>query len=368
MIVFRYLLKEVALALAVWTVSFLFLFLALSFLKASELVLGSAVRWYDIVRLIGYLLPQFVVQALPISFLLALLLSFGRLSEDNELKALQASGLSPARLMLVPVLIGAAASVLLTVLAFSAQPWAARRLKSVVLEVIEKNVIGDVKAKTFYEGVLGLTLYAETVPQTGPWRNVLVFNEADQQGQWLTLATQGQLVPSSEAPGNIEFQLLEGEMHRATSRDDEYSVLRFARARVLGGIGEAVSRGNSLRFSREESTPVDLWNEIVSAERTGAATAALLVSFHWRLAQLVMPLAFALVGTALCFVKRSQGRGLSVLLTLVCYVSYYVLGRVLTQLGERGAVPPVLAGHLGNVIFLGLGLYGLRVALRRGAA
>ncbi len=102
MILARYLLKELLVPLVVW-VAFLFLLLfVMQFLRGTEVLLGSAVTLGDIGRLILYLAPHFLVMALPIAFLLAILLGLGRLSEDRELTALQALGISPTQLLAGP--------------------------------------------------------------------------------------------------------------------------------------------------------------------------------------------------------------------------------------------------------------------------
>jgi lipopolysaccharide export system permease protein len=368
MIVFRSILKEVAVSLGMWTGLLMVLFCALAFLRASDVILGSAVDLLDIGRLFAALMPQFVVQSLPISFLLALLLGFGRLSEDNELKALQAAGYSPLQFIGAPLVLGTAVTLALALLAFTVQPWGARQLRTIVVGVIEKNVIGDVKARTFYEGIMGMTLYAEEVPQSGPWKNILLFTDYNVEGQWLSLAQEGQVVPSTQTAGVIEFQLKNGTSHRVAASGVEYSVAQFARARLLGGVGEAVSRTNTFHYSREEMTPADLWRSVEEKRAAKEVSLPTEVSFHWRIGQLLMPLAFTFIGTALSLLKRAQGRSFAVMMTLSCYVIYYVAGRMLTQLGERGAVSPWIVGQLVNVSFLALGACGIALSIRRGVA
>ena len=73
----RYLLRELLVPLGVW-VAFMFLLLfVMQFLRGTDVLLGSAVRADDIGRLLLYLAPHFLVMALPIAFLLAILLGLG---------------------------------------------------------------------------------------------------------------------------------------------------------------------------------------------------------------------------------------------------------------------------------------------------
>ncbi len=85
--------------------------------------------------LILLLLPSFLVLTIPMAFLLAVLLAFGRLSNDNEITILKACGLSLSAL-LPPVLLTAAAAALLTLfISVVAVPWGNTGFKQMTMDV-----------------------------------------------------------------------------------------------------------------------------------------------------------------------------------------------------------------------------------------
>ncbi|HMK73287.1 MAG TPA: LptF/LptG family permease, partial [Myxococcaceae bacterium] len=91
----RAVLRELGGPLAVW-VAFLFLLLfVMQFLRGTDVLLGSAVTVGDYIRLAVNLSPHFLVMALPVGLLLAVLLGLGRMAEDRELLALGALGSPP---------------------------------------------------------------------------------------------------------------------------------------------------------------------------------------------------------------------------------------------------------------------------------
>ncbi|RYZ40410.1 MAG: YjgP/YjgQ family permease [Myxococcaceae bacterium] len=153
----RYLLKELLVPLGVW-VAFMFLLLfVMQFLRGTDVLLGSAVTLSDLGRLVAYLAPHFLVMALPIAFLLAILLGLGRLGEDRELTSLQALGISPLQLLAAPLGVGLALSAFMVLLTSTVEPWGLTGVKELVGEVIQKNVAGDVKSGVFYEDLSDLT-------------------------------------------------------------------------------------------------------------------------------------------------------------------------------------------------------------------
>src|SRR5260370_16161662 len=112
----------------------------MQFLRGADVLLGSAVTAGDMGRVIFYLTPHFVVMALPIAFLLCLLLGLGRLSEDRELIALQALGVGHLQLLILPLALAVLLGALMLAFSFSAEPWGLTAVKGVVNDVIKRNV------------------------------------------------------------------------------------------------------------------------------------------------------------------------------------------------------------------------------------
>jgi lipopolysaccharide export system permease protein len=352
----RYLLKELLVPLVVW-VAFLFLLLfVMQFLRGTDVLLGSAIRADDIGRLILYLGPHFLVMALPIAFLLAILLGMGRMSEDRELMALQALGVGPLQLLAAPVVVSVGLSGLMVLLACTAEPWGLSSVRDLVNEVIKKNVAGDVKSGVFYEDLSDLTLYAERVdPEGGQWTHVLLHDDRDPNNPMLVLANRGQV--STQGRGEaMRLELEAGEVHRASSASTDYSVIRFERGEIAVGLS-GMGRKNKFRSPKEEMTPGELLQAADDAERNGGDPRPFLMSLHSRLGNAVAPLAFALMGTPLAIGRRQSGRAWGYLLTLGGYVLFYLLSRAFEHMGVQGKMPIVLAGQLPNVVFMAVGAF-----------
>jgi lipopolysaccharide export system permease protein len=305
-------------------------------------------------QLIAYLTPHFLVMALPIAFLLAILLGLGRLSEDRELTALQALGVSPLRLLAAPLAVGAGLGGLMVLLTFTAQPWGLSGVRDLVNEVIKKNVVGDVKSGVFYEDISDLTLYAEQVStDEGRWTNVLLHDDRDPSSPLLVLAHGGQVSTSGQGEA-MRLALSQGEVHRANRSQEDYTVIHFEGSDITVGLG-GVSRRNRFRSPKEEMTPGELLRAAEDAERSGSDPRPFLMSLHSRLGNAVAPLSFAILGTPLAIGRRQAGRAWGYLLTLGGYVLFYLLSRAFEHLGAQGKLSPLLAGQLANVLFIALG-------------
>lgn len=81
-----------------------------------------------------------------------------------------------------------------------------------------------------------------------------------------------------------------------------------------------------------------------------------MVSFHRRFAAPAACLVFILIGTPLAIRVRRSGRGISIGLTMLLAMSYYVLMISGQGLGNNGTIPPFLASWLPNLVLGSVGL------------
>ena len=103
-IIDRYVWKELLVPFLLGIFVFTFLLLLDKIFDLTDLIINKGVPIPLVILLLTYILPAFLVLTIPIGFLLAILVAFGRLSADMEIVALKASGVSPLRL-LRPVLV-----------------------------------------------------------------------------------------------------------------------------------------------------------------------------------------------------------------------------------------------------------------------
>ena len=361
----RYCLREVLSPLLAWVGLLWVMLFVMSFLRGTDVLLGSTITALDFARFLAWLSPQFFVQAAPIAFLLAVLLGLGRLAEDGELRAMSALGVAPRSLLWGPLLLALGLSAVMTVLAFTAQPWGLKAVRLAATELIKRNLAGDVRAGVFHEEVADVTLYAEGV-DGHRWNKVVVFDGRDPAAPLLVLAQAGEVKPGIPEDETLELLLEHGEVHRASAASDEYAVASFDRAAIGLQVGNNIFLKNRFRSPREEQSPTELLEAGGEAQAHGESSRPFDVAFHWRLGQVAMPLAFACIGVPLALGRRG-GRSRSFLLTLAAYVGYYLIARSCVSMGERGVVPALLAGQLPNLLFIAAGLLGLSWITRRAA-
>lgn len=362
----RYVLKELIVPLAIW-LGFLFVLLfVMQFLRATEVLLGSAVTVQDVARLMLYLGPHFLVMAIPVAFLLAILLGLGRLGDDREIAAMSALGIGPLQLAVVPIIIGLILGALTLALAVNAEPRGLTEVKGLVNEIIKKNIVGDVKPGIFYEDLTNLTVYAEGVDKgRGQWRNVLIHDDREPASPLLVLAREGRVNAAGRGEW-LKIALNDGKVHRANRATSDYTIVGFERAEINVGVESRLK--NRFRSPREEMTPEELWQAAEEERVSGQNPRPYLVAFYSRFSLALTPVAFALLGTPLALTGRRGGRARGVLVTIFAYVGYYVLSRAFENLATKSTFPIPLAVLLPSVLIASAGAFFLMRAGREGVS
>lgn len=119
----------------------------------------SQISWRELGRFTLLLIPYVAAYSLPMGVLTGVLLTLGRLSAENEITAMRASGLSMARIA-VPVLalglIGAAVAVPTN---FVWMPWSALRKERVLTDIVRANPLSEIVPRTFIYNFPGLVVY-----------------------------------------------------------------------------------------------------------------------------------------------------------------------------------------------------------------
>ena len=111
----------------------IFIILATKMLSITDLIVSRGVHVAQVVGMVVYLLPDIIAFALPAATLIAVVVAFLRLSADNEVVALESSGISIYQ-MLSPVVVLSFFGLLIAVMvSVIAVPWGNRSFKNLVL-------------------------------------------------------------------------------------------------------------------------------------------------------------------------------------------------------------------------------------------
>jgi lipopolysaccharide export system permease protein len=361
----RYLGKEILLPFVAGLLFLTQLLLATQLLAQADVLFGSGVALLDVLAILAALMPHVLGYVLPIAFLLGGVLGVGRLAEDREVVALGAAGISPARLVRVPLALGVAAAALGLWLSLSLEPAGLAAARVRLNEIVKRNVTNDVRAGTFYDQIPGYTLYAERVGKGG-WENVLISDRSNPAAPVLALAREGRLEPVGIGQ-EMKLVLDGGELHREDAEAGEYVTAEFRHAELVVGLGTALTDRNVLARSAREMNVATMRARVAAERARGDAAQARRFEgyLHRRFAQPLAVIPFALLAVPLG-ASRRVGRGFAIGATLLVVVAHYVLLRGGEVLAQRGALPAALALQLPTLVLSALAIALVALQSRRG--
>src|SRR3989339_414560 len=95
-----YILKEMLPVFLIGLMTFTVILLMDKILKLIEMIVSRGASLSQILKLLFFISPSFLIFTIPTAVLLGTLISFGRLSGDSEITAFKASGMSLYQLFL----------------------------------------------------------------------------------------------------------------------------------------------------------------------------------------------------------------------------------------------------------------------------
>ncbi|HLO27279.1 MAG TPA: LPS export ABC transporter permease LptF [Geobacteraceae bacterium] len=310
----------------------------------------------DILRMIAYLLPFFSMVTIPMSFLLSLLLAFGRLSADSEITAMKASGVGLYSL-LPPVLTCAFLTYLATTfITVYALPWGNTSFKNLLLEIISTRATLNLKERVFNDDFPGLVIYVDRFDQKqNILAGILIQDERDPKDPSTIFADEG-VIATEPGTKILRLSLNNGSIHRSHGTTD-YRLLEFRNYDLTINLAQA---GKEIIKNELDMTLTELNEALRTHPADDKVRRDFLIEWHRRFALPVACFVFALIGVPLGIQNHRSGKAAGFTVSIGVILLYYIVLSAGKTLGQKGTVPPVIAVWTPDLLFLLAGIYLFR--------
>lgn len=356
-VLYRYIFKELFQPFFLSIVFLTFVFLMTRILDITDMVVNYRVSLWTIARLLFYSMPFFLEFIIPMSVMMATLLTFLRLSGDNEIVALKAGGLSLYTL-LPPVLMFCLVGCLMTAfMAIYGLPHGRMASKRLALEAIVDNVNVGLKERTFNDRFDGVMLYVNKIDhEKNELSNIFIEDSRDAGIVTTITAPQGHLRAEKEK-FKFHLRLYNGGINQVNPKTKTSHTLTFGAYDIALQLKNPADAIAGAAKDEEEMSIPELRRYIADhASQKDAQYFLTLMELHKKFS---IPLAcFALgllampLGIQSRFSKRSFGIGLGMLF----FILYYMLLSAGWVFGEAGVYPPFIGMWVPNVVMAAIGV------------
>lgn len=361
---YRYLMKELFPSFLLGVVGFTFILLTGRILQLTELFVNKGIPLGFILKLLYFLLPSFLVLTIPMATLLSVLLAFNRLSGDNEITALKASGVSLYQ-MTPPVLLLALTTTLATTfLSLYSLPRANQASRSLLYEMASSRAHAGVRERVFNDDFEGLVLYVERVtPRTFQWENVFISDSRNAAETHTIIARQG-MVLSDPHLLIVTLRLKNGAIHKLGDQPNAYQKIDFNTYDLRLDLKTGLKEKKSGEKHPAEMSLSELADAVQALRSKKADFKPQMIKIHEKFSIPFACLVFGIIGIPLGLQSRTSraGRSIGFAWSIGVLLIYYLLTNAGTSLAERGVIQLEVGMWAANAIFLGFGIYLLNKA------
>jgi LPS export ABC transporter permease LptF/LPS export ABC transporter permease LptG len=360
----RYVIRSVIPPFLMTLLVFTFMLVLPFLVGLAEKLISKGVAATTVLSLMLTLVPQALAVSIPMSLLVGLLVGLGRLSSDREWVALQACGVSVARVLRPVMVLGVVGMAATLYVYVWAVPDANQTSREITYSIVAQRVEGEVKPRVFFEDFSNRVLFVRDVPSGGGgWRDVFLADTTHPENPIVYLADRGHMVLDRNQR-TVELVLDDGTQH--TSKADapqDYSVARFKQL-VLSLDPETVFPRTGPPKGDREMTIAELRTLMGSLKKQRISTHNAEMEIQKKFSIPFACVVFALLGAAFGLTNRRDAKFASFVQGIgVIYVYYVILGNA--QSAAKGAwVSPWLATWIPNIVLGGVGLLLLNPRIR----
>lgn len=316
-----------------------------------------------------FIIVPFISIAIPMSYLFAVVLTFGRLSADGEYAALLAAGFSLRRAARPVLIVGAILYLVAATCALNLEAWGRREFVQFFYRKTQTELDNLVRYKlqagVFIDDFLGYVLYAEKIsPDRTRLENVLL---APARGSGFTMLAPSGGITGSVETGDLRLSLEFGVAYASKSLPDEsLSLLKFDRATIdiLRIFREQIIGADAAEDDFRSFRPTELFKFVSELKATPKRSdeqesiyrrARFLL--HQRIGAPFATITFALFGMVLGISDPRRGKSSAYVGAIVTVIAGYVFMIGFQWLAEHGRFPAPLAAWAPNVLLFGLGAF-----------
>ena len=261
MILFRHIIREHLLPFLYSLGILVFIFILQYAIQILNQIISRGLDAGVVLEIFVINLGWIIALAVPAAVLAATLMAFGRMSADNEIVAVKASGLNLYHL-LTPVLSAAALfCVLLIYFNNLILPDANHRTANLMSAVSRKKPAAFIEPDVLIKDFEHYAIHVKDVDgRTGKLWGIKIFSEVPGEGPSTTLADSG-VIRQTPDGGHLRLTLHHGETHTVgTENEEDYFVARFDRQVLfIKNVDSELRRDDSgHRGDREKSSTMML--------------------------------------------------------------------------------------------------------------
>ena len=358
-IINRYIFKELLFPFAISLFFLTFVFLMTRIPEITNMVVNYNADISSVVLMVIYTLPRFLEFTIPMSVMISVLLTFMRMSGENEILALKNAGVSLYKL-LPPVLAFCFLGIFLTmwVTVFGVS-WGKLSLKKKSIEIASSSMDVALQERQFNSKLEDVMIYVSHVDmRTKALKDVFIEDRRAKGIISISVSPSGELI-HIEDENIYTIRLYNGMINQVDIDEGSVSTIKFGNYDINIDLANINKKNKKISKDLDERNLFELMRFVKSGVKDKKQLNAVMLELHEKLSIPFACLALGVLafplGIQSMSLRRSSGFGLGIFFFLL----YYFLLAAGWSAGENGNYPPLISMWMPNLIMGGTGIFFL---------
>jgi lipopolysaccharide export system permease protein len=345
-----YIFKEMVPTFIAGLILFTFIVLAGRVLQLTEWMVNHGTDISQVLLIIVYTIPYVLFFTLPMATLLASLIAFSRLNEDNEILALKSSGISLYQILPPVATFSVISYILASFTAIYLFPAGNHSMSTLLFEIAQSNTSIGIKQGVFNDNIPNIVLYANNIsPHDHSMEGVFIFDERDPSISNTIIAQKG-IIMSDPKKMSINLHLIDGSSFMVSKDFTSSKKLQFTSYDLRIELEDIMRKFSSRMKSEKEMSIAELRSHLNKVKQGTVRHNILLIELQRKFSIPFACLLLGVIGFPLGLMMRATRRSWGIALSIGIFVVYYILLSAADSLGETGTLNPVIAMWVPNMV------------------
>lgn len=344
--IFRQLLSPFLISLFFLT----FVFLMTRIPEITNLVVNYDADISSVILMIVFTIPRFLEFTIPMSVMISVLLTFMKMSGDNEIIAIKGAGTSIYKL-LPPVAVFCTLSMILTmVITVFGVSWGKLSIKEKTIELARTSIDAALQERQFNSALKNIMIYIGSVNmKTRELKNVFIEDRRTKGVISQSIAPAGRLVGLKDQ-GMYTIKLYDGVINQVDMDDHSVTHLKFGDYDINIDLNALGSDQKGVSKELDERNIVDLIQFIRSGIQDRTHLNQALMELHEKFSIPISCLTLGILAFPLGIQSASLRKASGFSLGITFFIFYYFMLAAGWSAVETGGYPPVLGMWLPNFV------------------
>ncbi|MFH1877413.1 MAG: LptF/LptG family permease [Candidatus Omnitrophota bacterium] len=323
-------------------------------IQTADMVVNKGVEFIQVIKIFLYFLPYVLIFTIPISVLAAILLGFGRLSNDNEITTFRTSGISIYKVVFPVVICGFIISLSNVPLNDRILPQAEFEARKLVKTLGMKHPTAMLEPGIFVKGFKDYIIFVHGVNGNN-LDGIRIYQPREGKPTRTIIAKKGEVIPLPDE-NSIKLKLVDGMADEIVAdKPDEFYKLSFEEYYMTLNLDKRETAKDIQKKAREKSIK-ELLGDIKRLKADQIEAVPLKVELHKKMALAFSNLVFVIIGIPLAITTHRREKFVGFGLAIVLFLLYWgiMLGGIAFSI--RGIIPAWAGVWSADILLAAIGI------------